>query len=151
MMPDSRDQYSGAATPTWNPGDLLHVTGAGGVVHPFEGSVRVPGPFVATPGTGGGVIVDRTKDFVTTWTPDARSGEIVSLYLVASLGTPSINCMAGDEAGEITIPAQLLANAQAGATVITNVYRSANATVTGDNATVYLAASSLITWNGTVQ
>ena len=132
MMPDSTFQYSGAAMPPWNPGDILQVAASGDVVHPFAVSVQTPTAFVATPGTTSGVLIDRSKDFVTTWTPDTHSGEIVALYLVVTPGSEIINCQASDDAGQITIPVSLLANAPAGASVITNVYRSVNTTVTGD-------------------
>lgn len=144
-------QYSGVAMPPWQPGDILSVAASGDVVHAFAGSVQVPSTFRATPGTGGGVFVHRCEDFVQTWTPDTHSGETVTLSMVVSPGSPLINCQASDEAGQITIPRQLLGSTPAGASVVTNVIRSANATVTTDNATVYLTAATLITWDGTLQ
>ncbi len=144
-------QYSGVAMPPWQPGDILQMAASGDVVHAFAGSVQVPSTFVATPGTGGGVVIDRSKDFITTWTPDTHGGDMVTLGMVVSPGATIINCRASDEAGQITIPAQLLANTSAGASVITNVYRSVNTTVTTANATVYMTAATLITWDGTLQ
>ncbi len=144
-------QYSGVAMPPWQPGDILDVAASGEVVHAFAGSVQVPSTFRAMPGTGGGIIVDRSKDFVQTWTPDTHGDETVRLFLVVSPGTPIVKCQASDQAGQITVPAQLLGSTPAGASVITNVIRSANATVTADNATVYLTASTLITWDGTLK
>jgi hypothetical protein len=152
MTPEgSAVQYLGTATQPWNPGDLLHVTASGGVIHPFEGSLQTPGTFVATPSISQGVVIDRSKDFVATWVRDSNAGETVTLYIVVSPGTLTINCQASDDAGQITIPAELLANTPAGGSIITNQYRDVRATVTADNATVYLAAATVITWNGTLQ
>ncbi len=62
-----------------------------------------------------------------------------------------INCLADDAAGRIALPAQLLAEAPSGASIITNVFRSATTLATTDDAAVYLEARSLVTWTGTFQ
>jgi hypothetical protein len=154
LMPDAQGQYastSGNGTPLWNAGDLLQVTVSGGEIDAFSASLQTPGMLMATPGAEQGIAIDRSQDFVTTWSPDAHPGETVTLYMTVGVGAvQSINCQASDAAGHLIVPAALLAHAPAEANVITNVYRVANAMAVASNASVSLTARTLVTWTGTI-
>jgi hypothetical protein len=108
LLPDTEVQYSMTSangSPLWSAGDVLKIATSGATVDPFSASIQTPTALVAKPGTEQEVVIDRSQDFVTTWSPDAQQGETVTLYMTVGVGAvQSINCEASDAAGQLTVP-----------------------------------------------
>jgi hypothetical protein len=101
----------------WSSGATLTVTASGNpsAVHSFTGQLMAGGPmagvspaFKLTADPPGPTVVDQTKDFAISWTPDGNaSGALVELEMIFYPYGGTITCWAPDTAGQFTVPAAL--------------------------------------------
>ena len=114
----SDSDTSAQAAVIWNAGDVLTVTAPGAAFPSFHGAVTAPVGFTgvspaftdlapATVSTGG---------FTVGWTKVSDSAKVTLLLgVAASANSTSVSCTADDSAGQIVVPASLLAQLEAAA------------------------------------
>jgi hypothetical protein len=99
--------YAPAPSRAWPPGDTLQVLATGNEVAPFSGNLRAAAALEGvTPPLGSTLIVDHTKPFEISWTPEEKSDATVLLGIPT--GTGICYCDAPDSAGSLVVDASLL-------------------------------------------
>jgi hypothetical protein len=145
-----------AASGPVEPGAKLAVTAAGGTVDAFSGAIVMGGRLLGvTPPLGSqDQSIPRQQDFRVSWTPDAAAGQTVLLSM-RQIGAQSLVacfCEAADEAGTLTMPAELLALYEATpASCTVQLARLNVATVSRGNATTQLIAETAVSGTATVE
>ena len=137
--------------PPWSPGQDLHVAAPGHQVAAFAATLRtgalLAGISPALDGaavSGAAVSIDRARDFVISWTPDAGvTGATVVLTLrQVAISAVACSCVASDAAGTMTVDAALLqhfAPGQPGGSI--QLARLTTTTLTNDNAAIDLVGA----------
>jgi hypothetical protein len=130
----SRDDHEATA------GDVFDVSAVGSTVSAFAGTLPTPHAFTsvqpAFTSPDEQVSIDPSNDLLVVWVPDTIGGAEVTLEIDGFPGT--VRCAAPDEAGQLTVPSQLLGGlngAGVGAIVMT---RSLRTTLQVGNASVTL-------------
>jgi hypothetical protein len=81
-------------------------------VHAFSGALRTPGLWsgVMQPIGPNAVAVDRSQDFVVSWTPEGQGGEsvLLSLQQIRSNGIVTCFCHVPDAASAVSVDTSLL-------------------------------------------
>jgi len=139
-----------------SPGETLTVSATGATVDAFHGAITVGGRLLGvTPPLGAqDLAIGRGSDFRVSWTPDVEPGQTVLLSL-RQAGPQSVVacfCEAADQAGTLTVPAELLAlydGAPASCTV--QLARLNISTVSRGNATVQLIGEVAIAGTATME
>ena len=149
-------RYPPVAAGPLKAGGKLAVTAAGGTVDAFSGSITMGGGLSGvTPPLGAqDQSISRGADFQVSWTPDAEGGQTVLLSLrqVGAQSVVACFCEAADEAGTLTVPAELLALYEGPpASCDVQLARLKVSTVSRGNATVQLIAEAAVAGTATVE
>ena len=137
-------------------GGKLTVTAAGGTGDAFSGSITMGGRLSGvTPPLGSqDQSLSRSADFQVSWTPDAEGGQTVLLSLrqVGAQSVVACFCEAADQAGTLTVPAELLTLYEGPpAKCDVQLARLRLSTVSRGNATVQLIAEAAVSGTATVE
>jgi len=115
LDPGGDNSYPTQATQTalYTMGETITVSGAGGVVPAFSGTLTAPGkPTLTSPlPQQGKVLVDRSRAFAFTWT-GGGSGDV--WITMSANGTRSISCRFAASSGSGSIPSDVLGALPAG-------------------------------------
>jgi hypothetical protein len=151
LSPGANGSYNASsyANPslTWNPGDTLGVSAAGGTVHPFNGTITTPAPVtgVSPAMSSANITISQSTDFTLSWTPSSSPGSQVTFTLAAVQGgglDGSVTCVVDDSAGSIIVSKTLLGRFnRSDSPVILDLVRSTSSAAAGDNVTVALSSS----------
>jgi hypothetical protein len=129
--------YAPTASQPWSFGDSLHVLAAGDEIASFSGLLE-SGPAltgVSPPIGSSTVVVDHTRPFELSWTPEENADATVLLGIPT--GTAGCFCDAPDSAGRMVVDANLLSPVSGEITLA----RLSIATVTSSNATIDLVGA----------
>jgi hypothetical protein len=152
--------YAPIDSATWQPGDDLGVSAAGGDVAAFSGTLATPAmvlglspPFGTAP-----VAIAHDADFRISWTPDGASGALMQLQIdsIESSGALEvILCTVQDSAGSIVVDASLLeplvsaGNTSTSASI--HLTRSITSSVAAANASIALEGDLWLSDRATLQ
>jgi len=129
--------YAPTASQPWSFGDDLEVVAAGNEVAAFSGTLQA-GPALSgvTPPIGSAtVVVDHTRPFEISWTPDGRGDATVLLGIPS--GTGICYCDAPDETGALVVEPSLLSPASGEISLA----RLSVSNVSSENATIALVGA----------
>jgi hypothetical protein len=140
--------YDGTSTSTpsitWNPGDMLSVSAAGGMLPAFSGSVTAPqniaGVNPALTLTGNATI-STGSNFTLSWTPSSDDGQMKLVLASATSSFETVSCAGDESAGSFSVSSSLLRKlAMGGGTAVLTKTVSKSVTVSG--AQIAIQASS---------
>ena len=147
--------YAEITSATWNAGDALGVSAAGGDVAAFSGTLLTPAAVAGlSPAFGQDpVAIAHDADLRVVWTPDTNDGEIMQLQIdtIGTGGAPTVLCAVPDSAGSIVVDASLLAPLVSATSASIHLTRSITSSVAARNATVTLEGVLWLSAIATIQ